>query len=73
MADDKTDIIQPRFGYSDNVVTQLQIDHLEQTIQEFKTESRRRMDILESRLSVMVMVTVTTLLATVGGLFMRVV
>lgn len=73
MADDKPDIIQPRFGYSDNVVTQLQIDHLEQTIHEFKTESRRRMDILESRLSVMVMVTVTTLLATVGGLFMRIV
>lgn len=73
MADDNSGIIQPKFGYNSNVVTQLQIDHLEHTIREFKTESRRRMDILESRLSIMVIVTVTTLLATVGGLFMRVV
>ena len=73
MADDNSGIIQPKFGYNSNVVTQLQIDHLEHSIREFKTESRRRMDILESRLSIMVIVTVTTLLATVGGLFMRVV
>lgn len=73
MADDNSGIVKPKFGYNPNVVTQLQIDHLEHSIHEFKTESRRRMDILESRLSIMVIVTVTTLLATVGGLFMRVV
>lgn len=73
MADDSSGIVKPNFAYNTNVVTQLQIDHLEHTISEFKTESRRRMDILESRLSIMVIVTVTTLLATVGGLFMRVV
>jgi hypothetical protein len=72
MADDRG-IVQPKFGYNTNPVTQLQIDHLEQIIRDLKRDHTRRMDTLESRLSLMVIITVTTLLTTVGGLFMRVV
>jgi hypothetical protein len=73
MADDRSDIVQPKFGYNTNVVTQLQIDHLEKSIRDLKIDHTRRMDTLESRLSLMVIITVTTLLTTVGGLFMRIV
>ena len=73
MADDRSDVVQPKFGYNTNAVTQLQIDHLEKIIRDLKIDHTRRMDTLEARLSLMVIITVTTLLTTVGGLFMRIV